>query len=104
MANVMILYRLKPGVSKDDFEAWVRAYDYPNIRGIARVARFANHRVERLLIGEGAPDVDYVEVFDIPDLDGFVAEDLAGPVIVEVMPRFMDWVEDPRFLVVGEII
>ncbi|MFZ5670252.1 MAG: REDY-like protein HapK [Pseudomonadota bacterium] len=103
MANVMILYRLKAGVSKDAFDAWVRDYDYPKIRGIARIAAFTNHRVARLLIGEGAPSIDYVELFDIPDLAGFTAEDLAGPVIAEVMPEFMNWVEDPQFLVVDPI-
>lgn len=104
MANVMITYRLKPGVTRDAFEAWVRDYDYPGIRGIRRVAAFTNHRVERLLIGEGAPSMDYVEVFDIPDLDGFVAEDLGGDHLQAVMGEFMARVDDPQFLVVSPIV
>ncbi len=104
MANVMITYKLKAGMTREAFEAWVRDYDYPNIRGIRRVASFTNHRVERLLIGEGAPSVDYVEVFDIPDLDGFTAEDLGGPVIQAVMGEFMTWADNPQFLVVSPIV
>ncbi|CAN1561668.1 REDY-like protein HapK [Caulobacteraceae bacterium] len=104
MANVMITYKLKAGVSREDFEAWVRSYDYPGIRAIKRVASFVNHRVERLLIGEGAPSVDYVEVFDIPDLDGFTAEDLGSPALQTIMGAFMAWVDDPQFLVVSAVV
>ncbi len=104
MANVMITYKLKSGVSREDFEAWVKSYDYPNIRAIKRVAAFTNHRVEGLLIGEGAPSVDYVEVFDIPDLDGFTAEDLGSEALQTVMGAFMGWVDNPQFLVVSPIV
>lgn len=104
MANVMITYKLKDGVKREDFEAWVRGYDYPNIRGIKRVAAFTNHRVERLLIGEGAPSMDYVEVFDIPDLDGFIAEDLGGAHLQTVMGEFMARVDAPQFLVVSPVV
>lgn len=104
MANVMITYKLKAGVSREDFETWVRDYDYPGLRGLKRVASFTNHRVERLLIGEGAPSVDYVEVFDISDLDGFTAEDLPGETLQTVMGAFMGWVDNPQFLVVSPVV
>lgn len=104
MANVMITYKLKPGVTREAFEAWVRDYDYPNIRGIGRIAAFTNHRVERLLIGEGQPSADYVEVFDIPDLDGFTAQDLGGEHLRAVMGEFMARVDDPQFLVVSAVV
>ena len=103
MAKVILHYRLKPGVAREDFENWVRATDYPTIRGIARVASFANHRVRGLLIGEGDPGMDYVEIFDIPDLDGFTAEDLPGDVIQAIMGDFMERVDDPVFIVADEI-
>ncbi len=74
------------------------------MRAITRVASFTNHRVERLLIGEGVPSVDYVEVFDIPDLDGFTAEDLGGETLQAVMGAFMGWVDNPQFLVVSPIV
>lgn len=103
MANVMLLYKLKPGVTRADFEAWVRTTDYPAMRGLKRVASFVNHRAERLLLGEGAPSVDYVEVFDIPDLDGFVAEDMPGGVVQQVMGQFMGFADTPEFLVVKPV-
>lgn len=76
MAKVILQYRLKPGVAPEAFEGWVRTTDYPAMRGISRVASFTTVRVRGLLIGEGDPGMDYIEIFDIPDLDGFVGEDM----------------------------
>jgi hypothetical protein len=104
MAKVILTYRLKPGVSQDEYEAWVRATDYPTMRGIARVAAFSNHRVRGLLMGEGDPGMDYIEIFDIPDLDGFVSQDMPGGVIQGIMGDFMGRVDDPVFIVADEIV
>ncbi len=104
MANVLLHYTLKPGTSPEDYEEWVRSTDYPTMRGIARVANFSNHRVRGLLMGEGEPGMHYVEIFDIPDLDGFVGEDMPGPVIQGIMGDFMSRVENPVFIVLDEIV
>lgn len=103
MANVMLLYRLKPGVTREDFEAWVRTSDYPAMRGLRRVTSFVTHRAERLLLGEGTPSVDYVEVFDIADLDGFVSEDMPSGVVQTIMGAFMGFADAPEFLVVTPV-
>lgn len=103
MAKVILTYRLKPGVTQQSFEDWVRATDYPTMRGLTRVASFANHRVRGLLIGEGDPGMDYVEIFDIPDLDGFTAEDMPGPVVQGIMGDFMGRVDDVKFIVLDEV-
>ena len=79
MANLVLLYNLKPGVTKDQFENWTRTTDYPNMRGLKRVSSFVTHRVEKKLIGAGAPSVQYIETFQIDDLDGFVAEGTEEP-------------------------
>jgi hypothetical protein len=104
MANVILTYKLKPGVAREEFETWVRDWDYPKIRGVKRIASMVNHRVERLLLGEGSPSVDYVEIFDIPDLDTFLAEDMAGPAIQEAMAEFMNRADNAEFLVVSPIV
>ena len=104
MAKVLLHYRLKPGVTQADYEDWVRTTDYPTMRGIARVSHFANHRVRGLLMGEGDPEMDYVELFDIPDLEGFTREDMPGSVIQGIMGDFMGRVDDPVFIVLDEIV
>jgi len=41
---------------------------------------------------------------NIPDLDGFVSEDMPGGVIQEIMGDFMGRVDDPVFIVADEIV
>lgn len=99
MAQLILLYNLKDGVSRDDFENWVTAVDYPAMRGLERVKSFTTYRTEKLLMGEGAPSVQYVEIFDIPDLDGFTTEDMPGDTVQSVMGAFMGFAEAPQFII-----
>jgi len=103
MAKLILTYTLKPGVSREQYEQWTRTVDYPSMRGLARVKSFVNHRTTGLLIGDGRPAADYVEVFDIPDLDGFVGEDMPGAVVQEIMGAFMGFADAPEFLVVKPV-
>jgi len=103
MAQLILLYNLKTGVSRDDFENWVRTVDYPAMRGLERVSSFTTYRTEKLLMGEGAPSVQYVEIFDIPDLDGFASEDMPGETVQSVMGAFMGFAEAPQFIISNEV-
>lgn len=101
--NLFILYTLKEGVTPEQFEDWVRTTDQPAMRSLARVQSFRTYRAERLLMGEGAPGIAYIEAFAIPDLDGFVAEDMGGATVQTVMGGFMGLAEAPQFIVVSEV-
>lgn len=104
MAKLILLYSLKEGVSKTEFENWVRTIDYPGMRGLARVDSFNTYRTEKLLMGEREPSVQYIEMFDIPDLDGFIAEDMPGGTVQEIMGQFMGFAEAPQFIICSEIV
>ncbi|NHK27957.1 REDY-like protein HapK [Parvularcula flava] len=99
MTRIIIMYKLKDGVSKDDFEAWVRETDYPTMRGLTRVSSFHTHRADSLLIGKGKPSVDYVEIFEINDMVGFASEDLPGETVQEIMGQFMGFADEPEFII-----
>lgn len=101
--NLFILYTLKDGVTPEQFEDWVRTTDQPSMRSLARVQSFRTYRAERMLMGEDKPGVAYIEAFTIPDLDGFVAEDMAGETVQTVMGAFMGLAEAPQFIVVSEV-
>jgi hypothetical protein len=101
--QIIIMYNLKSGVSQERFEDWVRTMDQPNMRGLARVSRFRTFKTENLLMGEGKPSVQYVEIFDITDLDGFVREDMASDTVQMVLGAFMDMVENPELIVGSEV-
>ena len=101
--NLFILYTLKEGVTPEAFETWVRTTDQPAMRSLARVQDFRTYRAERLLMGEGKPGIAYIEAFAIPDLDGFVAEDMGGASVQTVMGDFMGLADAPQFIVVSEV-
>lgn len=103
MSAVIISYKLKPGVTPADFEHWVKTVDQPTLRGMARVKAFDTFRVERLLMGEGEPSAHYVELFHIPDLAGFMAEDMAGETMQAIMAQFTGFAEAPEFLVAEKL-
>jgi hypothetical protein len=104
MTQVILTYKLKPGVTREAYESWTRTVDYPAMRGLKRVSSFVNHRVTGLLIGEGEPYCDYVEVFDISDMAGFLAEDMGGPVVQKIMGEFMGFADNPQFLVAEAVV
>lgn len=104
MAQIILMYRLKPGVTRETYETWTRTVDYPLMRGLERVSSFVVHRVTGLLIGEGEPEFEYVEMFEITDLAGFASEDMAGPVVQKVMGEFMTYVDNPRFLTAEAVV
>jgi hypothetical protein len=103
MSAVIISYRLNPGVTPADFEHWVRTVDQPTLRGMARVEAFDTFRIERLLMGEGEPSCQYVEVFHIPDLDGFMAKDMAGETMQGIMAQFSGFAAAPEFMVAEKL-
>jgi hypothetical protein len=103
MSAVIISYKLNPGVTPADFEHWVKTVDQPTLRGFARVKAFDTFRVERLLMGEGEPSVQYVELFHIPDLDGFMSEDMTGETMQGMLAQFAGFAAAPEFLVAEKL-
>ncbi|MCW3053905.1 MAG: REDY-like protein HapK [Chthonomonadales bacterium] len=104
MAAIILLYTLKEGVTQEQYDHWIRNTDYPAMRGLARVKSYINYRTVKPLFGEGKPSASYVEVFDIPDLEGFLQEDLGGSVVQQIMGEFMQYVENPEFILAEAVV
>ena len=101
--QLILLYSLKDGVTQADFEHWVRTFDYPKMRGLSRVKSFTTYRCEKLLMGDGAPSKQYVEIFDIPDIEGFATQDMPGETVQSVMGQFMGFADAPEFIVCSAV-
>jgi hypothetical protein len=97
--TIILRYRLRSGVTQADFETWVRTTDQPVMRGLARVERFSTYRVTGLLMGEGSPSSDYLEVFEINDMAAFTGTDMPGETVQTIMGQFMGFADAPEFLV-----
>lgn len=104
MTKIIILYKLKEGVTRQAFESWVRGVDYPTMRSLERVAGFETHRCEQLLIGEGDPRYDYVEIFEISDMAGFTGTDMPGETVQDIMGQFLGFAEAPQFIIAETVV
>ena len=103
MKQIIIMYNLKPEISPEKFEEWVRTVDQPKMRGLTRVSQFRTFRSEALLMGEGQPSVQYIEVFDITDLDAFKGEDMPSDIVQMVLGAFMGMIDNPEFIIASEV-
>ena len=73
------------------------------MRGLKSVAAFDTYRVTGLLMGEGAPSTQYIEVFDIADMAAFTGEDMPGDVVQGIMGQFMGFADAPEFLLADKL-
>lgn len=104
MSQIIITYKLKPGVNREQYETWTRTRDYPTMRGLKRVVSFTNYRAtSNMLTGEPST-LDYIEVFDIPDLAGFMAEDMQDGIVQCIMGEFMQFAENPEFIIAEPVV
>jgi hypothetical protein len=98
VAHIFVLYRLKPDVTRDDFEAWLKANNSMALRSIRRLETFTVFRVEKRVMTQEPSSVDYIDLFDIPDIAGFINEDLVGSVSRKNMEEFSGFADRPEYL------
>ena len=95
--RIIVLFNLKPGVDRDDYERWARGTDIPGVRGLASVEDFQVYRTTGLFGTDAAPPYAYVETIDAPDPAAFGRE-----VMTEAVQRFAaefaTYAEDPLFI------
>lgn len=97
MNTVIVLFNLKPGASHDDYERWARERDLPTVNALASVDSFEVLRSSGLLIGEGKPPYDYVEIIRIPDMEAFGSE-LSAPAAQAGAAQFQQFADNPLFI------
>ena len=103
MAHVLILYKLKPGVTREDFEAWLRTSNATALRGIKRLKDFAVYRVEKRVMSSCEASADYFDLYDIPDMAGFVSEDIPSAAVRKDMEEFQGFAQSPEYLLVTQV-
>ena len=97
MQTVLVLFSLKPGVDRAEYEAWARASDLPVVNGLASVEKFEVLKASGLLIGEGTPPYEYAELIRVPDLDAFF-KDLGDPAAQAGAAQFQQYADKPVFI------
>ncbi len=97
MQTVLVLFNLKPGVDRAEYEAWARTSDLPVVNGLASVEKFEVLKASGLLIGDGSSPYEYAELIRVPDMDAFV-KDLSDPAVQAGAARFQQYADNPLFI------
>jgi hypothetical protein len=69
MSTAFFLTKLKKGVKAEDYERWVREFDYPGAKRRKSIKSYKVHRINGAFRGDKV--YDYIEVVEITDLDEY---------------------------------
>lgn len=100
--RIVCLFNLKPGVSVEAYETWARETDMPGVNALGSVAKFTTHRATGLFGSDAKSPYEYIEIIDIHNLDGFVA-DVSDPAFQAIAAPFRDFADNPQFILTEDL-
>lgn len=102
MQTVIVLFNLKAGVNREEYEAWARASDLPVVNALPSMQKFEVLKASGLLIGDGPSPYEYVEIMRIPDMAAF-GKDLADPAVQAGAAQFQQYADNPLFILTSAL-
>lgn len=98
MTYLIVLFNLKPGASRDAYEAWVKGTDIPNVRALKSNAGYDVFKTLSVRGSDRSPPYQYVELISISDMDQF-GQDVATDTMRKVAGEFREFADNPIFVV-----
>ena len=91
-----VITTLKPGVSPEDYERWLRAYDYPVAKRLPSIISYRTHRITGPINGAETAGWHYIERIEVRDVQQY-QNDLASPAGQELIRQLYDnYLERPK--------
>jgi hypothetical protein len=88
-----VITTLKKGVAPEDYERWVREYDYRVARTLPSITSYRAHRIEGAIHGAADAGWSYLERIEVTDVEQY-QKDLASPagqeLIRQLYERYLD--------------
>jgi hypothetical protein len=103
MTLVYWLVRLKPGVTAEAYEEFVRRVDYPAVKRIASIRSYRSARVEGTIPSGGALPFDFIDVTEVDDLAAYLRDLESHPAVLEVHSQSPDLVEVVHCIIAGPV-
>jgi hypothetical protein len=98
MTHLIVLFNLKDGVERSEYETWARSTDLPIVRGLDSINSFSIYRASELLGSDEKPPFQYVEVIQIDDMERF-GDEVASEAMQKVASEFQEHADGPMFLI-----
>ena len=93
MTTVYWLVRLRPGVTPEAYQAFVRSVDYPAVARIASIRSYRSTRVTGTLPAEHRVPFDFIDVVEVDDLQAYLHDLENHPAVAEVHSQSPNLVE-----------
>ena len=91
-----VITTLKPSVKREDYERWLREYDYVVARKLPSIVSYRTHRIEGPINGAETAGWNYIERIEIRDVDQY-QRDMASPAGQELIRQLYDnYLERPK--------
>ena len=91
-----VITTLKNGVKPEEYERWLREYDYRVAKTLPSIISYRAHRIERPINGAEQAGWHYIERIEVRDKDQY-AKDLASPAGQELIRQLYDnYLERPK--------
>lgn len=84
-----VITTLKPGVKPEDYERWLREYDYVVAKTLPSIVSYRTHRIEGPINGAESAGWNYIERIEIGDVEQY-QRDIASPAGQELMRQLYD--------------
>ena len=84
-----VITTLKPGVKPEDYERWLREYDYRVAKTLPSIVSYRTHRIEGPITGAEHAGWHYIERIEVRDKEQY-AKDLASPAGQELIRQLYD--------------
>ena len=102
MATIIVLFNLKSGVSKSDYEAWAKNTDLKIVRKLESIDRFDVFESLGLLGSDVPPPYEYVELLEVNDMDIF-GKETSTETMASVASQFQGLTDNPLFMMTKNI-
>jgi hypothetical protein len=91
-----VITTLKPGVKPEDYERWLREYDYPVARTLPSIVSYRTSRITGPISGAEGAGLSYIERIEVRDVDQY-QRDLASPAGQELLRQLYEtYLDRPR--------
>ena len=84
-----VMNTLRPGVRPEDYERWLREYDYKVAAALPSIASYRASRIEGPIHGALDAGWQYIERIEVLDVDQY-ARDLASPAGQELLRQLYE--------------
>ncbi len=98
MTTLVVLFNLKDRTQVEAYEKWAKETDIPTAGNLPSVDKFEVLKSQGLLMAEGEPPYQYIEILRINDMEQ-LGKDVQTEAMQKVASEFQGFADNPTFII-----